>query len=163
MTKINHLDQAKTIFKKGFNCCQAVFTPFALEKGVNEEAVLMLSSGFAAGLCFQGETCGAVIGAQMAIGLNIGYAKPGDQHGRDMVKKSIAEHRKKFVEKYGSTLCKELVGDDPSTEEGLNYLKENGVFKAKCPGFVADSVEILQAVLNKSKGLRNLDDNQYKE
>ncbi len=149
MTNKDKLNQAKTIFKNGFNCCQAVFTPFALEKGMDEETALMLSSGFAAGLCYQGETCGAVVGAQMVIGLNVGYAKKNDEQGRENVKNVVAIYRQKFKEKHGTTQCKKLLGNDPSTQEGLNFLKEKGVFKEKCPGFVADSVEILQTVLDK--------------
>lgn len=149
MTKNEKINQSKAIFEKGFNCCQAVFAPFALEKGINEELALLLSSGFAAGLCYHGETCGAVIGAQMAIGLNAGYAKEDDEKGRDSVKMAVASYREKFIGKHGTTLCKELLGKDPSSEEGLSYLREKGVFKEKCPGFVADSVQILQSVLNK--------------
>jgi len=147
MTKDNKTWEAKAIFDEGFNCCQAVFVPFAMEKGIDEETSFKISSGFAAGLCYQGETCGAVIGAQMALGLNNGYSEPNDQQRRDDVKNLIDEYRSRFSDKHGTTLCKELLGTDLSTEKGLNYLKETGVFEKKCPEFVVDSVEIVQSLL----------------
>lgn len=147
--KSDKVKASKLIFEKGYNCCQAVFTPFAKEYGIEEETSLKLSSGFAAGLCYQGETCGAVIGAQMAIGLNVGYANQDDLEGKEHVKKLISEYRESFKKKNKTTLCRELLGADPSTEEGLKYLKENNVFKAKCPGFVADSAEIVESLLKR--------------
>ena len=147
MTKDNKIWEAKAIFDEGFNCCQAVFVPFALERGIDEETSLKISSGFAAGLCYQGETCGAVIGAQMALGLNNGYSEPNDEQSREEVKNLIAEYRNKFSAKHGTTLCKELLGKDLSTEEGYTYLKTNGIFEDKCPDFVSDSVEIVQSLL----------------
>lgn len=148
MTKNDKLLQAKVIFEQGYNCCQAVFVPFAMEQGIEKEAAFKLSSGFAAGMCYLGETCGAVVGAQMAIGLNFGYANQDDQNGREHVKKMISEYRKNFNSKNGAIRCKELLGADPSSEKGLEFLRENDVFKKKCPGFVADSVEIIQSLLN---------------
>jgi C_GCAxxG_C_C family probable redox protein len=149
MAKNNKFKEAKAIFEQGYNCCQAVFVPFAMEKGIDEQTSFKISSGFAAGMCYHGETCGAVVGAHMAIGLNAGYDNQNDQEGKELVKNLIAEYRKRFNKKNGTTLCKELLGADPSSEKGLSFLRENGIFKEKCPGFVADSAEIVQSLLDK--------------
>ncbi len=149
MTENNKIWEAKAIFDEGYNCCQAVFVPFAMEKGIDEQTSFKISSGFAAGLCYRGETCGAVVGAQMALGLNNGYSEPNDEKSREEVRKLIAEYHNRFTAKHGTTFCKELLGADTSTDEGLNYLRESGIFKAKCPGFVADSAEIVQSLLDK--------------
>ncbi len=139
--------EAKAIFDSGFNCCQAVFVPFAMEAGVDEKTSLEIASGFAAGLCYSGETCGAVIGAQMAIGLNKGYSEPEDQVGRENVKSIITTYRKAFLTKYETTQCRDLLGADASTIEGLAFIKGNDACKAKCHDFVADSVKIVESLL----------------
>jgi len=140
--------EARAIFDSGFNCCQAVFTPFAIEHGIVEETSLNLSSGFAAGLCYSGETCGAVIGAHLVFGLKNGYSQPNDQLRRDKIRSLIENYRREFVTRNGSTLCKELLGTSPATEEGVKYLKTNGIFEKKCPGFVTSSVEIIEKLLS---------------
>lgn len=139
--------EARAIFDSGFNCCQAVFTPFALEMGIDEQTSLKISSGFAAGLCYHGETCGAVIGAHMVLGLMEGYSEPDNQVTREKIKSLIEKFRKEFVSKHGSTKCGELLGTSPASEAGIAYLKENGIFEKNCPIFVADSVNIIQQLL----------------
>lgn len=142
--------EARAIFDSGFNCCQAVFTPFAIEHGIDEETSLNLSSGFAAGLCYSGETCGAVIGAHLVFGLKNGYNQPNDKLSKDKIRGLIENYRNEFIAKNGSTFCKELLGANPATKEGINYLKTNGIFEEKCPGFVVSSVEIIEKLLNEN-------------
>lgn len=142
------VQQAEEIFKLGYNCCQAVFTPFAIEQGLDKQTSLKLSSGFAAGLCYQGETCGAVIGAQMALGLHNGYIKPDDEERRANTKNSIAEFRKSFEQKYSTTICEKLLGASPATDEGMSYLREKGIFKEKCPEFVKNAVKMVQVLVD---------------
>lgn len=141
---MNKEQQAKEFFEQGYNCCQAVFAPFAMQNGMDKEISLKVSSGFAAGLCYQGETCGAVIGAQMALGLHNGYVMPDDDENRANTKNSIAEFRKSFEQKHSTTICKELLGNSPATVDGMKYLRENGIFKEKCPHFVKDAVKMVQ-------------------
>ena len=64
MTKEQVLEE----FDKGYDCCQVVFRYWAEKLNMDTELAYKVSSGFGAGM-FQGETCGAVIGAYMALGL----------------------------------------------------------------------------------------------
>jgi C_GCAxxG_C_C family probable redox protein len=59
-------------FRNGFNCAQAVFTPFAKENGISESHALKIASGFGGGMGRLQATCGAVTGAYMAIGVKHG-------------------------------------------------------------------------------------------
>lgn len=61
MTKEQVLEE----FDKGYDCCQVVFRYWAEKLNMDTELAYKVSSGFGAGM-FQGETCGAVIGAYMA-------------------------------------------------------------------------------------------------
>ncbi len=143
----NKIKEAKLIFDSGFNCCQAVFTPFAMEHGLTKEASLKIASGFGAGMSYHGETCGAVVAAHLVIGMLNGASDPFDIESKEKARGLINEYREKFVEKNGTCICKELLGANPGVSAEYTYLNENNVFKEKCPGYVEDSVKMLTELL----------------
>lgn len=56
-----------------FNCAQTAFSLFAEDLGLNETTALKISSCFGGGMnC--AETCGAVTGSYMVIGLKHGHS-----------------------------------------------------------------------------------------
>ncbi len=44
-------------------------------------------------------------------------------------------------------MCKELIGVDVGTPEGLAAAREKKIFSTVCPDFVRDAVEILETLL----------------
>ena len=62
-------------FDQGYDCGQVVFGYWAKQLGLDEETAYKISSGFGAGM-YQGETCGAIIGAYMAIGQPVQISQP---------------------------------------------------------------------------------------
>jgi len=95
-----------------------------------------------------GETCGAVTGAFMVIGLKCGQTEDADDKER---KKKTYKLVNEFVEKFnarnGSINCTELLRCDLSTPEGLTRAKEQNLFTTRCPKFVQDAAEILEELL----------------
>ncbi len=144
---MNCIEQANEYFEKGFNCCQSTFTPFGKSFGLDESVCLKMSAGFGGGMCIKGETCGVVVGAYMALGLEYGHIDADDQNSKEQYKELINKFIDKFEEKNGSTKCKELLGVDISTEEGYEYLKKNEIFKKKCPALVDHAAEILTEII----------------
>lgn len=143
MTKEQVLEE----FDKGYDCCQVVFRYWAEKLGMDVELAYKVSSGFGAGM-FQGETCGAIIGAYMALGLKYGSHLPnpeGDEQRVQSIMKDV-EFRKKFLEKYDSTMCRELMGADFSTKEGAKKIKEEQKMITFCPQLVSDIIEILEKI-----------------
>jgi len=141
------LMQARKIFESGYNCCQAVFTPFAVEIGLTEEASLKISSGFGGGMSYNGETCGAVVGAHLAIGLLNNQNNPFNTEAKEKVKNQIQQFRESFNLKHGTCICSELLGANPKNADELEYLRQNNIFKQKCPGYVDDTVKMLNDLL----------------
>lgn len=93
MTKEQVLEE----FDKGYDCCQVVFRYWAEKLNMDTELAYKVSSGFGAGM-FQGETCGAVIGAYMALGLKYGSTLPspeGDEQRVESIIKDV-EFRENF-------------------------------------------------------------------
>ncbi len=88
-----------------------------------------------------GETCGAVTGGLMVIGLKGGYTTPD---GKDATYSLAREFMRRFEEKHGTLICRDLIGCNLCTEEDLQQAKEKGVFESVCPNLVRDSIEILE-------------------
>ena len=55
-----------------FNCAQTVFCIFADDLGLDEKTALKIASGFGGGMACA-ETCGAVTGSYMVIGMKHGH------------------------------------------------------------------------------------------
>jgi C_GCAxxG_C_C family probable redox protein len=141
---INPASIAVERFSQTDNCAQSVFSAFAPSHGLDEETAVKIAAPFGGGMARTGETCGAVTGALMALGLARGTATP---EGKEEGYRLAREFMDRFEEKHGSLLCRELIGCDISTPEGLQNARESGVTKSLCPNLVHDAAEIVQAVL----------------
>jgi C_GCAxxG_C_C family probable redox protein len=125
-----------------FNCAQTVFSLFAPELGIDEKTALKIASGFGGGMACA-ETCGAVTGAYMVIGMKQGHStsNPDDKAKTKML---IRKFNEKFKEAHGSLICKQLTGFDISTPEGSDAAHKEGVFDTKCPAFLKTACKILE-------------------
>jgi C_GCAxxG_C_C family probable redox protein len=87
-----------------FNCAQTVFSLFAPELGIDEKTAMKIASGFGGGMACA-ETCGAVTGAYMVIGMKHGHAtaNPDDKTRTKML---VKKFNTKFKEAHGSLICK---------------------------------------------------------
>ncbi len=94
-----------------------------------------------------GQTCGAVTGALMVIGLKYGRVKAEDVQARDKTYEIVKEFVKRFKSKNGSLICRELLRCDISTTQGMKTAEEKKLFDTLCPGLVQSASEILEQVL----------------
>ena len=141
----NPVQTAQDRFAKGFNCSQAVFSAYTSDLGIDNEIALKLAAPFGGGVAHQGEVCGAVSGALMALGLGRGNAT---LENKDENYRLAEEFIKQFQERHGTILCRELIGHDLSTPEGLLKAREQQVFASACPGFVKDAAELVKEILS---------------
>ncbi len=128
---INRAEELRRIQEKHYNCAQAVFIPFAEEKGLSADAAYGIAMNFGSGMKMAG-TCGAITGGLMALGL-FGIDDP----------QTVAEYYQRFQEKHEGFLdCRNL----------LRISKEKGLRRGPhCDGLVLESVEIVEEIL-KEKG-----------
>ena len=63
------------LFMKGIDCSQVVVGAFAEELGITTEEAYKMSAAFGGGMGL-GETCGAVVGAMIVLGLKYDISKP---------------------------------------------------------------------------------------
>jgi len=94
-----------------------------------------------------GDTCGAVTGALMVIGLNHAKTRKDDDDSRERAYALAQEFMDAFRERNRSLLCREILGADVSTPEGIAEVRKKDLFRTVCPKFVRDAAEILEGLL----------------
>ncbi|MGA2618084.1 MAG: C-GCAxxG-C-C family protein [Thermoguttaceae bacterium] len=147
----NRIDAAISRFAEGFNCSQAVLSAFAGDFGLDDQAALKIASGFGGGMGRMADTCGAVTGAFMVLGLRYGQAS-SDREAKEAIYARIREFAQRFQARHGSLVCRELLECDISTPEGLQRAKDEKVLTTICPKFVRDAVELLEEMLALAPG-----------
>lgn len=145
----NTAKKAEEYFNEGFNCCQAVLSAFKDKTGLSMEQSRKIASGFGAGMAYMGETCGAVTGAFMVMGLIYGRSRVDDTEAKEKTYALMHEFVKEFTAENGTLKCRELLGEDISTVEGLKKADDAGKFSTVCPKAVRDAVRITEKLLLK--------------
>jgi len=143
----NHTDLALARFREGFNCAQAVFAAFAADLGLEPDAALRIASPFGGGIGRTGQTCGAVTGALMALGLKHGFTQTDDKTAKERLYARTREFLARFRASQGATTCRELLGHDIGAPEGYQAIRERGLFTSFCPRLVAAAVEIVEQMI----------------
>ena len=144
---MNRVERAVSCFKEGFTCSQAMLSTYGPQFGLNHELALKVSGAFGGGMARMGETCGAVTGAFMVIGLEHGKTKNEDEQAKERAYSLIREFVDRFKSRNGSIVCRELLGYDISTPEGMKLIREKKLTTTLCPKFVQDAAEIIEQIL----------------
>lgn len=144
---MTNVEDALSLFKKGFRCSQAILSTYGIQFGLDQELALKLASPFGAGMGSLGNTCGAVTGAFMVLGLKYGNSKVGEMKKKEKTYQIVKEFVEKFKSRNGTIMCKDLLNCDISTFEGRNKAIEEKLFIEICPNLVRDSAEILEEFL----------------
>jgi len=142
---MTRVDDALGTFAGGSNCSQAVLGAFGPDVGLDRDACLRVARGFGGGMGRLGETCGAVTGAVMVLGLRqAGTLDP--EQAKEESYEQVRAFFERFRAQHGSTVCRDLIGCDLSTPAGLAHARATGLFTTRCPTFVHSAVEILEAL-----------------
>jgi C_GCAxxG_C_C family probable redox protein len=136
---LSDVEQTVACFKKGFNCAQAVLSTYGPRFGLDRGLALKVAAAFGGGMGSMGETCGAVTGAFMVIGLT--------QASRERTDELVREFAERFKSRHRSTVCRELLGCDIGTSEGFKTAEKEKHFKKLCPSFVRDAADILEEIV----------------
>jgi C_GCAxxG_C_C family probable redox protein len=144
---MNKAEQASMAFQQGQSCSQAILSAYGPAYGLTPEQALGLGSSFSGGMAMA-ETCGAVTGALMVLGLDrCSNPAAAQGPGRAEAKDAVLKFAEAFKAKNGSLLCRELLSCDISDPKGLALAREKGLFRTICPKFVKDAAEILNELL----------------
>lgn len=143
-------EDAVQCFTDGFNCAQAVLSSFSGEYSCPKELALKISGAFGSGMGQLGETCGAVTGALMVIGLKYGKYISTDTVSKDRTYACVKNYSDNFKARFGSIKCHDLIKYNLSNPDELIEARKSGVFKSICPELIKGSVEILESLINKN-------------
>ena len=145
---MSKVENAVECFNSGFNCSQAVFATYCEQFGLDRETALKIATPFGSGLARQAKICGAVSGAIMLIGLKSGKCLPDDNESKEKCFALATEFTKRFNQIHGSINCCDLLKNDLSTPEGLQYIKDNHLWDTLCPIFIRDACQLLEEMLD---------------
>jgi C_GCAxxG_C_C family probable redox protein len=144
---MNHAEIATAAFQEHFNCSQAVISAYAAELGLDRTAALRLATAFGGGMGRLADTCGAVTGAFMAIGLKYGMVSSAEQAAKEKTYGVVQEFARQFRARYGALDCRDLLGCDLSAPDGLQTAREKHLFDTRCPHLIRTATEILDQLL----------------
>lgn len=138
-------DKAVAMFAEGYNCAQSVLVNCGLKHGLDRQTACKVAQCFGGGMCHTSQTCGAVTGALMTIGLV--HAKTGPDNAPKAKANQLGqEFMRRFRAKHGQVGCTELLDCNLSTAEGMvRFQKEN--LRTRCEVFVRDAAEIVEELL----------------
>ena len=136
---MNSIEEAVQLFENGYVCSQAVFAAFSEDYGLSKEQALKIGACFGSGMR-KGEVCGACTGALMALGLKYGDDKA---KSNEVCEKFLDE----FKNENGSIICRDLLECDIRTPEGVQFARDNGLFKEFCPKMVESAAKIVNGIL----------------
>lgn len=137
-------EEALGLFGKGLDCSQIVLGEFAEQYGMDKEAAYRIASGFGGGM-WEGETCGAVTGSLMVLGLEYGHLENDPDSKQELMAK-VMEFKEEFADEYGSCICREMLGH--KIPEEFDLVIEEGLVGKICCNAVADACRIVCGMLN---------------
>ena len=90
------------MLKSSHNCCQAVLLSYEDKLPFDKDTLLAMGSTFGSGMGGVKGTCGALVGAEMVLGL-LGYKGGGmNKYSRELFGK--------FENRVGATICADIKG-----------------------------------------------------
>lgn len=110
---MEHGEKAAELFVSGYNCAQSVAVAFCDLTGLNEDQASKMVSPFGGGFGRQREVCGAISGMSFVLGTLYGYDRPNPEKQLALYA-DLQELCRRFREKTGSIICRQILNDPPS-------------------------------------------------
>jgi len=139
---MDNKDRALSFFREGYNCAQAVALTFTGQDSDTAKA----AAGFGGGMGRMQKTCGALTGAYILFGRRHGTAGLPSEEEKKKVYDLIRKLNMKFVERNGTDLCSDLLGEDINTPDGKSAIKSKGLTAKVCEKCISDVVEIIEKI-----------------
>jgi C_GCAxxG_C_C family probable redox protein len=137
--------RARELLALSENCAQSSFAALAEHLGFDAGSTLKALTPFPGGIALRGETCGAVTGSLMAIGMVLGRDRLDDRPGAQPSIQAARHFCRAFEEEFGGTPCRVILEralggtfDFTRPEGGAAYMEAGG--PALCSRLVGRSV-----------------------
>ena len=140
-------DIAIQSFRSGMNCAQSVVTAYADLLKFDPDLAAGLSCGFGGGMGRLQQTCGALTGAFMVLGIHNSRLYTDRAELKNVTYTQVRKINEKFRQRQGTTDCRSLLGCDLQTDEGMQYHKDTNQSKMICEKCIAASIELLDEIV----------------
>src|SRR5512133_1334381 len=121
-------EKAIESFRSGLNCAQAVVTAYSDELHLDNNLALSVSCAFGGGMGRLQETCGAVTGSFMVLGIHTCNRITENNDRKEVSYAMVQKFAEKFRELNGSTDCIDLLKCELKSDADRRYAKENNLF-----------------------------------
>jgi len=138
------VDEAVRKFSEGYSCSQAILTVYGKQFGIDEKTALRLARSFGGGMARTCQTCGAVTGAYIVLGLKNDCED--EKVAKERTYALVQDFAQRFKERHGDVNCMQLLGCDLGLPEGQDYFRNNKLI-SKCRELVKDASIILEELL----------------
>jgi len=137
--------KAVELFDEGYACAQSVLLAFAPIFKLDERTAKLISSTFGGGMGRLRETCGAVTGGFMVLGLAFGNEDPKDMDTKLNSYKKVRELNKLVTDVHGTSNCRQLLIKHASEQQ----VKDRQHHKIICRKVVGDAAGLVFDIINK--------------
>jgi C_GCAxxG_C_C family probable redox protein len=148
---MSKVEQAVDGCESGYNCSQAVVGAYCEQFELEQDKALKIAAGFGGGIGRSGGICGALTGAIMVLGLKYGSSDTEDKQGKAKTYEIVSDAIKRFEERNGSVICRDLLGCDIATPQGRKTASEKDLFDTLCKKLVRDAAEILEKLIGETE------------
>ena len=93
---MDKVEQAQSFFLVGYLCSQSVLMTYADLFYLDSETAARLAAAFGGGVARRGETCGAVNGAFMVLGLKYGHSSADDLESKERTYERVQQFISQF-------------------------------------------------------------------
>ena len=141
-------EKAMQNFLEGYNCSQSILLAFEDLITIDIDTALKIASPYGGGMGRLREVCGSVSGMFMVLGFLKGYDNPKDYEGKKVLYTHVQELARRFEEKNGSIVCRDLLGLSVQKEDATPSLRTDEYYgKRPCKELIGCAAEILEAYL----------------
>lgn len=148
--KKEHQDWVAKALEEKWMCSQSSLAYGAKKLGYSDEEIDTLTksaSAFGWGI-LNGERCGAVTGAIMALGLKYGYLnKEGYAENWDKLNEVVHIFEQKFLEVYPSLICVDIIGYSYGDPDGKKAIEEGKSKVGECGRVMETALAVLDELL----------------
>ena len=144
---LRELDQkAKRYLSISGNCAQSSFLALSEQFGLGDGTTLKALTPFP-GIALRGETCGAVVGGLLALGLVYGRDRLDDWEGHLRSLRPARAFCRAFENEFDSTMCGEVL----RKLFGRTYNLADPAEAEKCPLVVAGACRMAAGIMSDKK------------
>ncbi len=139
--------RAGALFESGWYCAESVLLAVAEQRGIDSQIVPGIATGLCGGVARTSGMCGALGGAVLVLGMELGRMSPDDSV--EPCYAAVQELLTRFEAEHGALGCTDLTGCDLGTDEGQAAFEATGA-RHQCTRFTEAATRLALEILDAS-------------